>query len=95
VDGNDIQKVLVPFDNSSYSEKALNLATILAKDFNAQLFILNVVEEIPSSVRMERNSIRSAVTGEMVGVNYHTLNSRSKNLSILEFFTHLLTLCGK
>jgi nucleotide-binding universal stress UspA family protein len=62
------KKILVPFDNSSYSEKALNLAIRLAKDFNAQLFILNVVAEIPSSVRMERNRIRSAVTGEMVGM---------------------------
>jgi nucleotide-binding universal stress UspA family protein len=62
------KRILVPFDNSSYSEKALDLATALASQFNARLLILNVVEEFPSTLRMERSRVRSNITGDMVGI---------------------------
>jgi nucleotide-binding universal stress UspA family protein len=62
------KRILVPFDSSPYAEKALALAARLAKDFNAQLHILSVVEELPSTPRMERTGVKSTITGEMVGI---------------------------
>jgi nucleotide-binding universal stress UspA family protein len=62
------KRILVPFDNSPYSEKALDLATALASQFNAQLILLNVVEEFPTTLRMERTKVRSSVTREMVSI---------------------------
>jgi nucleotide-binding universal stress UspA family protein len=40
-----IQKILVPVDFSEYSKKALDVALPLAKQFNAQLVFLHVIEQ--------------------------------------------------
>ncbi len=42
----DIKKVLVPVDFSDYSKSALNYAVDFAKHFNAQLFLIYVVEPV-------------------------------------------------
>jgi len=38
-------RVLVPFDGSNYSEKALDEAIIISKMCNANILLLNVVNE--------------------------------------------------
>src|SRR5574341_5332 len=42
-----ISKILVPHDGTEMSDKALERAVELAKAFNAQLILLNVIEQIP------------------------------------------------
>lgn len=42
-----ISKILVPHDGTEMSDKALERAVELAKAFNAQLVLLNVIEQIP------------------------------------------------
>ena len=42
-----ISKILVPHDGTEMSDKALEKAVELAKAFNAQLVLLNVIEQIP------------------------------------------------
>ena len=44
---NMISKILVPHDGTEMSDKALERAVELAKAFNAQLILLNVIEQIP------------------------------------------------
>lgn len=46
---NIISKILVPHDGTEMSDKALGRAVVLAKAFNAQLILLNVIEQIPVS----------------------------------------------
>lgn len=42
----EIKKVLVPIDFSDYSKSALNYAVDFAKHFNAELFLIYVVEPV-------------------------------------------------
>ena len=42
-----ISKILVPHDGTDMSDRALKRAVELAKAFNAQLVLLNVIEQIP------------------------------------------------
>jgi len=42
-----ISKILVPHDGTEMSDKALERAVELAKAFNAQLILLNIIEQIP------------------------------------------------
>jgi nucleotide-binding universal stress UspA family protein len=42
-----ISKILVPHDGTEMSDKALERAAELAKAFNAQLVLLNIIEQIP------------------------------------------------
>ena len=42
-----ISKILVPHDGTEMSDKALAKAVELAKAFNAQITLLNVIEQIP------------------------------------------------
>jgi nucleotide-binding universal stress UspA family protein len=42
-----ISKILVPHDGTEMSDRALQRAVELAKAFNAQLVLLNVIEQIP------------------------------------------------
>ena len=42
-----ISKILVPHDGTDMSDRALEKAVELAKAFNAQLVLLNVIEQIP------------------------------------------------
>ena len=42
-----ISKILVPHDGTDMSDKALEKAVELAKAFNAQLILLNVIEQVP------------------------------------------------
>lgn len=42
-----ISKILVPHDGTDMSDKALKKAIELAKAFNAQLVLLNVIEQVP------------------------------------------------
>ena len=42
----EIKKVLVPIDFSDYSKSALNYAVNFAKHFNAELFLIYVVEPV-------------------------------------------------
>ena len=41
-----LQRILVPTDFSQYADKALEQALLLAKQFNAQIYLLHVVEDI-------------------------------------------------
>ena len=40
-----MKKILVPFDNSSYSKKALKYAVEIAEKFHSTLFLLTIVDE--------------------------------------------------
>jgi nucleotide-binding universal stress UspA family protein len=44
--GTDIKKVLVPIDFSDYSKSALKYATDFAQNFNAEMFLVYVVEPV-------------------------------------------------
>lgn len=44
-----ISKILVPYDGTEMSDRALGKATELAKAFRAQLILLHVIEQIPIS----------------------------------------------
>ena len=44
--GTDIKKVLVPIDFSDYSKSALKYATEFAQNFNAEMFLVYVVEPV-------------------------------------------------
>lgn len=44
---NMISKILVPHDGTEMSDKALARAVEIAKAFNAQIILLNVIEQIP------------------------------------------------
>ena len=50
------KRILVPFDGSDYSKRALDEAIIIAKRFDSTIFLLNVVNE---SVFKEHHSLFS------------------------------------
>lgn len=58
------RRILVPYDDSEYSKRALDFALAIARTFNSQLHLLNIVEELNPSPRMERQYIISPKTGE-------------------------------
>lgn len=58
------RRILVPYDDSEYSRKALDCALGIARSFNSQLQLLNVVEELDVTPRMERQYVISPKTGE-------------------------------
>lgn len=58
------RRILVPYDDSEYSKRALDSALAIARAFNSQLHLLNVVEELNETPRMERQYIISPKTGE-------------------------------
>lgn len=58
------KRILVPYDDSEYSKRALDFALAIARAFNSQLHLLNVVEELYPTPRMERQYIISPKTGE-------------------------------
>jgi nucleotide-binding universal stress UspA family protein len=58
------RRILVPYDDSEYSKRALDYAVSIARAFNAQLHLLNVVEELDVTPRMERQYVISPKTGE-------------------------------
>lgn len=58
------RQILVPYDDSEYSRKALDFALGLARAFDSQLRMLNVVEELNVTPRMERQYVISPRTGE-------------------------------
>jgi nucleotide-binding universal stress UspA family protein len=61
------RKILVPYDiNSRHSQRALEFAVRVARAFDSELHLLNVVEELYLSPRMERQHVRSTRTGERV-----------------------------
>lgn len=62
------RKILVPYDGSKSSEKALREAIRLAKDFqgNVQLILLNVVQEVMVPAGMLESRFRSRITGEHI-----------------------------
>lgn len=64
-------KILVPFDGSEQSERALDVAVRLAKSMqsgNTELTIIHVVEEFPNYHFIERPA-RSARTGQKTTVS--------------------------
>jgi nucleotide-binding universal stress UspA family protein len=62
------RQILVPYDGSKPSEKALREAIRLAKYFqgNVQLLLLNVVQEIMVPAVMLESPYRSRITGERI-----------------------------
>lgn len=52
-------KILVPYDNSKYSKKALIEATDIAKEFGSELYIINVIniqtDQSPTIIRDQVN----------------------------------------
>jgi nucleotide-binding universal stress UspA family protein len=58
------RQILVPYDDSEYSKRALDFALAIARAFNSQLHLLNVIEELNVIPRMERQYIISPRTGE-------------------------------
>lgn len=58
------RRILVPYDDSEYSKRALDFALAIARTFNSQLHLLNIVEELDLIPRMERQYIISPKTGE-------------------------------
>ena len=52
-------KILVPFDASELSIKAVEQAIELSRENQAQIFILHVIREIPLSTRFSRIELRN------------------------------------
>jgi nucleotide-binding universal stress UspA family protein len=52
-------KILVPFDASELSIKALEQAIELSRENQTQIFILHVIREIPLSTRFSRIELRN------------------------------------
>jgi nucleotide-binding universal stress UspA family protein len=62
--GTDIKKILVPIDFSDYSKSALKYATEFAQKFNAEIFLVYVVEPViyPPDFSMGQIAIPSVNT---------------------------------
>jgi nucleotide-binding universal stress UspA family protein len=58
------RRILVPYDDSEYSKRALDFALSIARAFNSELHLLNVMEELYVTPRMDRQYIISQRTGE-------------------------------
>ena len=59
------RKILVPYDQSKYAEKALNEAARTAKMIkDSEIIVLNVMEEIPIPPVIFETGIRHHKTGE-------------------------------
>jgi nucleotide-binding universal stress UspA family protein len=59
------RKILVPYDQSKYAEKALNEAARMAKMIkDSEIIVLNVMEEIPIPPVIFETGIRHHKTGE-------------------------------
>ncbi|HEY9385821.1 MAG TPA: universal stress protein [Nitrososphaeraceae archaeon] len=59
------RKILVPYDQSKYADKALNNAINLAKMIKgSEIIILNVMEEIPTPPAIFTTRVRHHKTGE-------------------------------
>jgi len=61
-------RILVPYDGSGYSDRALAYAVKMAKGTEAKIVLLNVVEEIPIPPMIERPHFHSKITGEDVPI---------------------------
>jgi nucleotide-binding universal stress UspA family protein len=63
-----IRKILVPYDGSKSSEKALREVITLAQDLqaNVELVLLNVVQEVMVPAVMLESPFRSSITGEQI-----------------------------
>lgn len=60
------RKILVPYDGSRSSDKALNEAMRLAKSLDTEIVLLNVVQEIALPPLMFESRMRSKITGEEI-----------------------------
>jgi nucleotide-binding universal stress UspA family protein len=58
------RRILVPYDDSEYSKRALDFALSIARAFKSELHLLNVMEELYVTPRMDRQYIISQRTGE-------------------------------
>lgn len=65
------RRILVPYDDSEYSKRALDFALAIARAFNSQLHLLNVVEELYVTPLMEGQDIISPKTGERESFQYY------------------------
>ncbi len=63
------KKILVPYDDSKLSEKALAHGMNLAKAFNAEIIILYVIQEIPMPLLgLGKREVFSTKTGETMNI---------------------------
>ncbi len=66
------RKILVPYDQSKYAEKALNEAARMAKMIkDSEIIVLNVIEEIPIPPVVFEPRIRHHKTGEPTTVSIY------------------------
>ncbi|WP_238529013.1 universal stress protein [Thermogladius calderae] len=66
-----LRRILVPFDGSSLSLKALNIAVDLARHYGSQLTVLYV--KVPGETGDPLNLARSAVGKKITNVRYKTI----------------------
>ena len=61
-----IKKILVPIDFSSSSDKTVDFASTLAKQFNAFLILMHVIDSAPYSVTDTLNVVKHRRSLEMI-----------------------------
>lgn len=85
--------ILVPYDGSEYSIRALDYAVKLAETCNSTILLFNIVEEVIFPPTMQTLRFKSEITGEEVSreVYLKELNQKLKN----EMLTHLETIRSK
>ncbi|MDR3625519.1 MAG: universal stress protein [Ignavibacteriaceae bacterium] len=92
----EIKKILVPIDFSDYSKRALKYAVNFAKKFNAQLFLIYVVEPIiyPPDFSMGQIAIPS-VDLEMDKRAFEELNKLAEKEIPAELIANTIVKTGK
>ena len=83
VESSTIKKILVPYDDSKYSERAFALALDLAKKYNASLTTLTIVFENPSTdLDIRHESILDKEKIKKINEKFKVLKETSKKFGI-------------
>ena len=81
--------ILVPYDGSEYSDRALEYAAIIAERCNSTILLFNIVDEILLPPTMQTIRFKSEITGEEVSwdVYLKELHQKLKNEMLLTLET--------
>lgn len=66
--------ILVPYDGSEYSDRALEYAVRIAETSGSTIWLFNIIEEILLPPTMQTLKFRSEITGEEVSLDVYLKN---------------------